>query len=238
MLAIETTDLTEILDRAENGVSAPFICRCSDGDVYYVKSLETIGYDAICSELIAACIASDWGLPIPCCRFIRIDPNLLSYCVRSDAMCLKTSPAWGVQEVQFVTTYTENQRKYLDDELCQKIILFDWFIKNEDRMGGNPNLLWNFADRMLTIIDHGNAFDMGFDVNLFRKEHVFRGDKDKIHKKLFEKLIKKSILQLDGYFSLLPEEWKDENFIDKYRKRVTEYLQIPLRNPEHFWRMK
>ncbi len=42
MLSIETIDLTEILDRAENGASSPFICRCSDGEIYYVKSRETI----------------------------------------------------------------------------------------------------------------------------------------------------------------------------------------------------
>ena len=238
MLSIETIDLTEILDRAENGVSSPFICRCSDGEIYYVKSRETIGYDALCSEMIAACIAYDWGLPIPICRFIRVDPLFLTFSGRSDVADLKTSPVWGVQEVPQVTIYTENQRKFLDDDLCQKIILFDWFIKNEDRTSGNPNLLWDFTARKLTVIDHNNAFDIMFDVKEFCREHVFREDKEKIRKKRFEKLIKESILHLNDYFSLLPDEWRDEDFIGEYRKRVTEYLQIPLKNPELFWSIK
>jgi len=238
MLEIDTIDLTEILNRAENGMSAPFICRCSDGEIYYVKSRETVGYNALCSEMIAACIANDWGLPIPICRFIRVDSELLRYSERSDVGELKTSPVWGVQEVPKITIYTENQRRYLDDELCQKILLFDWFIKNEDRKTGNPNLLWDFTSRKLTVIDHNNAFDSGFDLEAFCREHVFRDDRKEIQKNRFEKLIKESILHLDEYFSLLPDEWQDEVFIDEYRKRVTEYLQIPIQEPEKFWSMR
>ncbi len=238
MLEIETVDLTEILDRTENGMSRPFICRCSDDNIYYVKSNETIGYAALCSEAIAACIASDWGLPIPPYRFIRIDPDLLRYSGRADAMELKTSPAWGVQAVQNVTIYSENQRQYIDNVLCGKILLFDRFIRNEDRQTGNTNLLWNFTTKQLTLIDHNNAFEKSFDIQSFCKTHIFRGDWDKLQEKQFEKLIRESILKIDDYFSILPEEWQDDIFIEDYRKRVTEYLLHPQDEPEKFWSLK
>jgi hypothetical protein len=49
----------------------------------------------------------------------------------------------------------------------QRLFLFDYWIKNEDRTGvdgqGNPNLFFDFAKSQPVVIDHNMAFDPAFD---------------------------------------------------------------------------
>jgi hypothetical protein len=56
--------LTEIIDRSEQGVTRPFICRCDDGNIYYVKGAYA-GRPALIAEWPCGRIAREMDLTIP-----------------------------------------------------------------------------------------------------------------------------------------------------------------------------
>ena len=61
--------------------------------------------------------------------------------------------------------------------VARDVLVFDWWIRNEDRHlsphGGNPNLLWDVLGEELAVIDHNQAFDRDFDKAQFLATHVF-----------------------------------------------------------------
>ena len=100
------------------------------------------------------------------------------------------------------------------EELRWKILLFDWWVQNEDRIlgeiGGNVNLLWNPADRQVTVIDHNNAFDRTFDESVFFQNHVFWAERERIpsaflleQKQAFENMANRFDELIQGF----PDEW-------------------------------
>ena len=238
-LTIDTVNLIDIYGRAETGVSQPFIVSCDDGCRYYVKGPKMIGCPAICSELLASRIALEWNLPIPTCKFVKVSDELLKFNSRDDIYELNSNLLWGVEEIPHAIDYEDFFRKDVNEDLCRKIILFDWFIKNEDRKIGNANLLWQVASKKLFVIDHNNAFDVDFDKCSFWERHVFR-DENRIvltadYSKQFIELMQNAYDNLDKYFDLLPFEWINDNFIESYRQRVESYLREPFEQPEQFW---
>ena len=61
----------------------------------------------------------------------------------------------------------------IDIVMQRQIATFDWFIRNEDRTIGNPNLLYRNCDNPLIVIDHNCAFDTGFNTKNFLQNHIF-----------------------------------------------------------------
>lgn len=238
-LTIDTVNLVDIRGRAATGVCQPFIVSCDDGCRYYVKGPKMVGYTAICSELIASRIALEWNLPIPMCKFIKVSDELLKFSARDDISELNSNILWGVEEVPFAMDYADFIRKDVNEELRRKIILFDWFVKNEDRKTGNSNLLWQVVTKKLFVIDHNNAFDEQFDKCTFWEDHVFKDEKYVILSadfyRQFIELMQNAHDNLDKYFELLPFEWVNDELIDSYRQRVKSYLSEPFEQPEQFW---
>lgn len=231
-------ELKTIIRRVKNGYTQPFYCVCADGFNYYVKG-KAVSNPERCSELLSACIARAWDLPIPEFRIVHIPDTLLRYSANYQELItdLGEGFAWGIREVEKVSLYTTTIRKYISDDLAGKILLFDWFIKNEDRNLGNPNLLWNIISKKLSIIDHNLAFDRT-DQD-FWNLHVFGEQHDAIfateNRIKFENLMKDSILHLNEYFNLIPEEWTNFKNFPAYRERVCNYLNEPFENPRRFW---
>jgi hypothetical protein len=109
----------------------------------------------------------EWKLPIPQCKLIRVSDDFIKLGERDDLAELSGSILWGVEEIQSAIDYVELMKNEVEEELRRKIILFDWFIKNEDRKTGNSNLLWQVVTKKLFVIDHNNAFDDQFDNKAF-----------------------------------------------------------------------
>lgn len=237
-MELKQTELSEIISRAENGVTRPFYCRCEDGFPYYVKGRDA-GFESLCNETVAGLIASDWGLPIPEFKLIDVPENLIQYSTRSDRNDLGVGLAWGIQEVPNTINYSVQCRKEIPDDLSMKILLFDWFVRNEDRSQTNPNLLWNALKKELAVIDHNIAFDCSFRAGEFWSSHVFRDEKEKIFdqsvRERYENLLKECIVKIDSYFSVLPEEWKAGFAFDAYREHVEICLRAPWEHPGIFW---
>ena len=58
-----TLEVVEIIGRSEQGFTKPYICRCDDGEVYFVKGRSATRRGLI-NEWLCANLAAAFGLPI------------------------------------------------------------------------------------------------------------------------------------------------------------------------------
>ena len=58
-----TLEVVEIIARSEQGFTKPYICRCDDGEVYFVKGRSATRRGLI-NEWLCANLAEAFGLPI------------------------------------------------------------------------------------------------------------------------------------------------------------------------------
>ena len=66
-------NIIEILGRADQGVTRPFICRCDDENTYFVKGLDS-NRDSQVKEWVAGKLALALNLPIAPFSLVYADP--------------------------------------------------------------------------------------------------------------------------------------------------------------------
>lgn len=208
-----TVLITEILGRSEQGAAQPYICRADDGNTYFVKGIAAGRRSQVC-EWIAGNLALYIGLPIAPFKLVEIPKELirdnLSY---TD---LGSGLAFGSCKQMIMELNFEGVNE-ISDELQQSVLVFDWWIQNDDRnltqSGGNPNLFWDPKNKKLVVIDHNLAFDPDFSPSEFRKLHIFNRQFETLfhnpdllqtHEVIFEK----ALTHWDKICAALPEEWR------------------------------
>lgn len=241
MNKIDRVSITSVLARNETGITRPFFCRCSDGFDYFVKG-RYAGIEALCNELIAGQIASFLHLPIPEFRIVELPLELLEYSLFENIEDIGSNPAWGLREIPQAEVFSELHLADADEEMCIKVLLFDWFVENSDRGASRGNLLWSTLTHSLHVIDHNLAFDKTFDKEVFWKEHLLRDFRDRAfndsHKKQLKNLLEQCILNVEGYFSNIPVEWSEADCFDfsAYKNRVMSILNRLNTDPDLFWK--
>lgn len=166
-------------------VSRPFKVRADDGQVYWIKGCGS-GWTRreLCYELLAARMATAFALPVAEYEVLEVSQEILEFSAVPEIQALRAGPAFGSLHVANGSSLLPVAVKGVEEELRWKILLFDWWIQNEDRIlgesGGNVNLLWNPDGNRLTVIDHNNAFDNTFDEAAFFQNHVFRAERERI----------------------------------------------------------
>lgn len=235
-------NITEVLGRSEQGVTRPFICRCDDGCIYFVKGLDS-NRESQVKEWVVACLARELGLPVAPFALVYADPALTNL-----PMCegLGEGYSFGSKKIQVTEiTYPNIREVPLDQQL--DVLALDWWIKNLDRTlsenGGNPNLFWEPQENQLVVIDHNQAFDTDFCSADFVDYHVF---KDK-YRQLFEDIVtradyvlrfEKALLKWDIICAEIPASWYflDEDMSVKANVNVNEMKQILERvTNQNFW---
>jgi hypothetical protein len=92
--------------------------------------------------------------------------------------------AFGSRAFPHVLEITWSQVEKTPEQLRRDILVFDWWIRNDDRnfsaLGGNPNLLWDGEADRVVVIDHNNAFSPEFSENEFLASHIFASEWDGI----------------------------------------------------------
>jgi hypothetical protein len=126
-------------------------------------------------------------------------------------------------------------------------MLFDWWVRNEDRTlteyGGNPNLLRTAGTGQLHVFDLNLAFDETFDEARFWQSHVFTGavtqwpDEFKLE---MCRQMQSAMVRLPGIWSELPDEWRNPHGYDCGAEGFNlAVLEQRLRrfetSPEAFW---
>lgn len=168
--------IEEIEKRSEQGVLRPFLCLADNGRRYFVK-----GRGAGTANLIAEYVAGKLGralkLPIPPCEIVRVPEELIRASAVEGVLDLGSGPAFGSEYVPFVQEVGAKHLTAIAPELKRMVLLFDWWIQNEDRSfkgaAGNPNLLWDTRCNALVVIDHNLAFDATFAARRFWETHIF-----------------------------------------------------------------
>lgn len=167
-------NIVEIIRRSDQGVTRPFLCRCDDDRLYFVKGRDA-GTRSLLCEWLAGHLAKAFGLPIAHFSTAQAPPGLVA--LFPDGNGLGADPAFASLLVEHSQELSQAHLRHVDSTTQRDLLVFDWWIHNPDRTltsaGGNPNLLWNPMQRRLAVIDHNLAFDRGFEPHLFSLTHVF-----------------------------------------------------------------
>lgn len=96
------------------------------------------------------------------------------------------------------------------------MFVFDWWVHNEDRTRGNPNLLWGHPDDGLVVIDHNQAFDPTFSPTGFFANHIFAADGQALFGDLVDRIrysdrLEQALGVLDRACDNAPPDWRWEN---------------------------
>jgi hypothetical protein len=207
--------ITEIISRSEQGATRPFLCRAENNSLYYVKG-RYAGYRALCSEWVAGRLGKLMGLPIPDFCIADVPRNLVEGSSRADAPDLGSGLVFASAFVEDAQEITFHDVGRVDAGLKRKVVLFDWWVRNEDRTlteyGGNPNLLRTAGTGQLHVFDLNLAFDDTFDEARFWQSHVFTGavtqwpDEFKLE---MNRQMQAALLRLPEIWNELPDEWRN-----------------------------
>jgi len=172
-----TVVIEEVIGRATQGMTRPFICRGEDGLIYFVKGIGASRRSQI-AEWVCAKLATAFGLPIADYVLADVPQALIDAKVNADIRELGAGMAFGSCQVPHAQEFSISMAERVFDDQAMDILVYDWWVRNEDRkltaLGGNPNLLWDVRADELKVIDHNLAFDRDFNPKEFLARHVFR----------------------------------------------------------------
>lgn len=183
---METVLIKEVIKRAEQGLTSPFYCRAIDENYYYVKNTD----ECMHKEWICAHLAKNLGLPVAPFSLVEFRDQLVKL-LSNEFPEIKIGYAFGSQEADNALWLEVELAKQVPAEVQRAVVAFDWWVHNDDRLQGNPNLLWQ-DDSKLVVIDHNNAFSADFDPAEFIHSHVFADEA----KQLFSDFVARDEWQL------------------------------------------
>lgn len=167
-------EIVEIIRPATQGVNKAFVCRGEDDLLYYVKG-KSAGRRRQCCEWVVGHLAKAFGLPIPTFHLANIPANLLAE-ARPEFQLLGAGVAFASEAQQRSQWFEPSYVHAVPKSLRQDVLVFDWWVQNDDRLESNPNLLWNASAQNLHVIDHDAAFSPDFFPTIFRNYHIFQQD--------------------------------------------------------------
>jgi hypothetical protein len=177
--SLQHLEVVRIVRRSEQGVTRPFLCEVADGRLFWAKG-HYAGRRALCCEWIAGSLAQAVGLPIPPFAQLLVSEEMIRHSLFDSAEDLGHGLVFGSHDVEDAQEFgVEDARRVMRQapDTALLVLMFDWWIQNEDRTlgdkGGNPNLLVSMADQSMKIIDHNIAFDDSWSPSAFFANHVF-----------------------------------------------------------------
>lgn len=234
--------ITEILSRSEQGVTCPFLCRANNDLLYYVKG-RYAGNRSLCCEWIGGSMGRLMGLPIPDFRIAEVPPALVDGSSRADAADLGIGPVFASELVEGAQEIAFADLADIAEDLKRKVLLFDWWVRNEDRsltqFGGNPNLLRTAATDELRVIDMNLAFDDTFEESRFWQSHLFAGlatNWPDEFKAQMTGQMRTALVRLSAIWNVMPEEWRSpEGTAGLSLAEVERCLSRFETSPDEFW---
>lgn len=209
--------IQQVRGRAEQGMTSPFLCLGDDGYWYYVKGCGA-GLRSLICEWVVGRMARAFGLPVPPFEQLDVPEALIVTDVRPDLAELGPGLVFGSRRVDFVQELSVSHLTKIASPLRQDVLVFDWWVHNLDRhltsLGGNPNLLWDQANGALVVIDHNQAFDPGFNSEVFfdQLRHVFLPASgglcdDLIGRALYAERFSVGLAVFDQACAEIPDSW-------------------------------
>lgn len=250
--------ITEVLGKAAQGRTEPFICRGDDGQLYYVKG-RNAGFRSLCCEWVVSHLAQQAGLVVPEFTIAEVPRALIAASDREDIRQLGEGNVFASTQVAGAREIVWNDLAHLNAWEMAKVLFLDLWVQNEDRtlsvLGGNPNLLITHESdirqgeatgemqRCLWTIDFNLAFDALFTRRSVLEHHVFAGFLGGWPEGFREHMMPRLRVLLEAVprlFAQLPDEWlypdgDDSLPVHLDQNDVLKTLQLPLEEPEAFW---
>lgn len=246
-----TVVITEVIKRAKQGRSAPYVCRGDDGHIYFVKN-RSLPRRELVAEYLCAGLAQALELPLAPWCVADVPPELVSTAMGTWMAELGAGPAFASRAVQ-ATELSWHQAQEVDPRLQARVAAFDWWVLNMDRtltdLGGNPNLLWAADDEQahLVVIDHNLAFDPGFDARQFLQTHVFRDAFRRLAADFIDReAVRQQLLQawptLQEACATMPDDWR---YVDPERTMPATWTEAEFQHllgrcqdDQRFWTLE
>ncbi|MEZ5387555.1 MAG: HipA family kinase [Prosthecobacter sp.] len=250
--------ITEVLGKAAQGRTEPFICRGDDDQLYYVKG-RNAGYRSLCCEWVVSHLARQAGLVVPDFTIAQVPRALVAASDREDIRHLGEGPVFASSQVTGAREIAWNDLPHLNSWEMAKVLFFDLWVQNEDRtlsvLGGNPNLLitheaevdqgeaTDAMQRCLWVIDFNLSFDELFVRSSMLEHHVFGqflGAWPEGFREHMTGQLTAMLASVPRLFSQLPDDWlypdgDDSLPVHLDQNQVLKTLQLPLEEPEAFW---
>jgi hypothetical protein len=234
-----TTRIVEIIGRSTQGITKPFLCRGDDGWLYYVKG-NAAGHSSLICEWIAGQLGRRLGLPIPDFKQAIIPQDLVTYSARDDIADLGAGTGFASQKIENADELKFLFIEQIDIALRAKILLFDWWTANGDRIlteyGGNPNILWVHHESKPYVIDHNAAFDESSLAD-FWTQHIFANSRaawTNSFRHDSERLMRAALTHLDQWWQDMPPDWTATG-VEPTLQQVRTLLWRFETDPAIFW---
>lgn len=239
--------IEEVLRKDLQGRCGAYFCRGVDGREYVVKG-RNAGRRSQWCEWIAGCLARELGLPVPDFELVEIPEELVAE-LSPEQREIGTGVAFGSVLERPVAWFEYSLIDAVPEQLRQDLLIFDYWIDNEDRSlteaGGNANLLWRPAEAKLVVIDHNCAFERHSTDKDFLENHVFGREWAHISSDLalqaeYGARLSKALLAWDEACDNAPPSWRwiDLEETVPFDPKLGEALARLRRFSDHeFWRM-
>ena len=234
-----TLEVVEIMARSEQGFTRPYLCRCDDGEVYFVKG-RSANRQGLINEWLCANLAKAFGLPIAPFELAEVPQELIEAGLTGWLKDLGGGAVFASRKVMG-QELAASQVPRIPALVRRDVLVFDWWVRNNDRhltaQGGNVNLLWQpgqlarnddhekVAEGGIAVIDHNLALDMEFSASYFCQSHVFAGDlpetfSDFLLRQAFSQRLQQALKVWDSAWDNLPPAW---GFVDEEQTVPSNY---------------
>ncbi len=243
-----STSIAEIIRRSEQGVTKPFLCRAANQESWFVKGFVAAGAEALRAEWICGNLAKALHLPISDFTVANVDERLIAMSAMDGVHELGGRYAFGSKAVIGAQEITFTQATALPPEWRARVLLFDWWIRNGDRIlgpiGGNPNIITTGSKTVeVWLIDHHNAFERQFDASKFWRDHIFADTRalwTPVWRRAEMKRMKAAAIKLPDVWEAMPSAWFNDNDSTSptstlEHDRIAEILRRPIDAPAEFW---
>lgn len=207
-------EIVEITGLSDQGKSKPYLCRAEDEKLYYVKG-QNAPSSARCREWIVGNLAKAFGLPVPPFCLVNVSPELLAE-TRSEWQNIGSGVAFASTKEEGIQWFELGFVDSVEQKLRQDLVMFDWWVRNQDREENNTNLLWRGISKSLLVIDFDASFEPSFFPTFFQSYHVFAKDwavvsSDCLLRVDYEKRFSEALAVLELACDNLPSGWMKGN---------------------------
>lgn len=212
--------VSEVIKQMAAGVTTPWLCECEDGVKVVAKSIDELPPYQLVAEWVAGHLGVEFGIPVPGIRILDGLSNALSMLPDRPGHMLDVGPAFGSIYIENSADLQYSAIRNIDAKLKSDILIFDVWVKNDDRtlspVGGNVNLLHRIDTKQLVVFDHNLAFDTTLDTAAIVERHVFSGENrgsdltDWVERQDYEDRLARCYQQLDAIVDAMPAGWRTE----------------------------
>jgi len=229
-----------------DGVSRPFKCLDASKNLYYVKSLKQCGAEVLIKEWVCGRLAQTLGLPVADFFFLHVPLELIQGNAEYERE-LGHGIVFGSRHIPSGVPPTTRILAKAEKKMLSRILLFDWWVQNQDRtlsgVSGNPNFFITLgADEGVGIFDHGMAFDTDFDEDDFWRTHAMRTYREEwspVHRAEATQWLDSACNHVQEFWAELPEQWLFNAYGESISRLDAHTLCSILqryRKEENFWK--